>query len=193
MKLSLKGLKVTGVTKIGLIALAVAFVLWLVLTYAFDAPTKLAGKVDPNACPDCGNFLTQKERDRGECPYCKAKGKGGDLTKRDTTAKQASRVVPWVLIGGFVLLLAVHVGFVVKGWVGKGKDEVLYHLNCRKCDRKIRYRQGQIDHFAQCPRCRAWVRFPAPPAPKRKNLWVQLKGWLTPRRAKKQATPTREA
>jgi hypothetical protein len=43
------------------------------------------------------------------------------------------------------------------------KEEPVFHFNCPKCRRRLRYRAGQIGHAGQCPQCKSALTFPAVP------------------------------
>jgi DNA-directed RNA polymerase subunit RPC12/RpoP len=40
-------------------------------------------------------------------------------------------------------------------------EEVVYHHNCPKCQRRFRFRAKQAGQGAECPRCRERFTFPA--------------------------------
>jgi hypothetical protein len=50
----------------------------------------------------------------------------------------------------------------------KQQQEPLYHFNCPKCNRRLRYRARQAGNPGMCPRCRDRWTFPPIPAPTRR-------------------------
>ncbi len=161
MKESLKGLSASRWTRITLTVMGVVMVLGLgaFLTGVFDPPQRLGEKkVDPNRCPECNMALSRYARDKGECLFCHANLPG---KSRDLARQGQGKVLALILIVLCSLLLLVNAVFFFRGRARKrALDEELYHLRCRKCDRKIRYRTGQAGQFARCPQCRQMLRFP---------------------------------
>src|SRR5579884_3449414 len=100
-------MKNSQVTKIGMIAVGVLFVAWLILTLATSdrggRQTESAIK-DDNRCPDCGRELPKGAL--GECPYCKL-DEGGRKKNARNTSLAASPVIPIILVCVFCLLLAI--------------------------------------------------------------------------------------
>ena len=121
-------MKHSTITKLGMMAVGVLLLGWVVLTLTTDSGTKLeASKEDPTKCPECGRTLPTSAQLGGVCPYCAAeKGEENARIKRPGQSRSVSAVVPVVLVGLFCVLLAVHVGLIVRSRVGKGEDELLY-------------------------------------------------------------------
>jgi hypothetical protein len=192
MKLALKNVRLPRWTWIGMIVVGVALLVWLVLVLlgVFDPPTRVGEKkIDPNRCPACNAPLSPFAKEKGECLLCHADLPGA----RKTAAQQvANKYVPAVLIGVFSILLVVNVALAVRAWARQNQPEVIYHMNCGKCGRKIRYRPKQIGQCAQCPLCRKWVRFAEPPPEEPKGMWVTLKRWLRKKPRKKKPAPQPE-
>jgi hypothetical protein len=158
-------MKTTRLTRIALITLGVALLAWIVLGLVFNPETKTASAMtDDKYCPECGHELP-----RGviaaitECPFCKAQGKDVKIGRaRGDGSRLRGPVVPAVLGSAAVVLLAVHVVFLVRHRTKVQQEETLFYINCRKCARKIRYRERQIGQIAKCPLCRTLIRFPEP-------------------------------
>src|SRR5262245_187624 len=159
MKHSLSGLKLSRFTGGGLIVLGGCLVVWLVLTLFTGMHSTQTGpaRVDPNRCPECGREYPRGSP--GECPLCKLKAQAGGKP-RPTARPGPARTLATVLVGLFVVLLAVHLAVTLRGHVGKPAEEAYYQTACRKCSRKIRFRESQAGHLAACPLCRAVFRFP---------------------------------
>jgi hypothetical protein len=51
-------------------------------------------------------------------------------------------------------------------------------MYCTKCRRRLRYRQRQIGHFAQCPLCGKPIIFPKPRMQAPESRWRKVKRWL---------------
>ena len=169
-KLSLRNVKLSSFTRIGLIVVGVALVLWLALTLWPDGPTRSnAAKTDPTRCPECGLPLTKQAQLTGECPSC-AMARGDSKSKKPQTKIAQDRVVPTFLIGLFVVLMGAHL-FALYRRRPAAIEVVLYYHHCPKCGRKLRYRTHQVGQFARCPICRQLVRFPPLPDEPRKPWW----------------------
>jgi uncharacterized paraquat-inducible protein A len=168
---SLKNLRLSRFSAIGLIVVGVALLLWLILTVSgvFDAPTKVGMKQkDAKRCPECNMPLTAVAKAKGECLFCHA-----NLGTGENTSTLSGKTVAIVLASLFGVLLVVNTVFFVRSQLRKrrGAEEPQVHL-CHKCTRKIRYRTHQAGQFARCPKCHSLIRFPAPPPPSRP--WWQL-------------------
>jgi DNA-directed RNA polymerase subunit RPC12/RpoP len=186
MKFSLKDTRIRRASLIALLVLGVLLLVWggLMLAGVFDSPKKLGEtKVDANRCPHCNLPLSKVAKEKGECLFCH-----GDLPtkQRGVGEHPASKAVIGGLIGAFAILATINLVFFVRSWKGKDPEEAFYHLNCKKCTRKVRYRQRQIGQFARCPICRQLIRFPEPPE-QPKGTWGKLKDWLKRPKKKKAA------
>src|SRR5215471_17641709 len=113
-------MKKSNITKIGMMAVAVLLLAWLVLTLTTNSNTKLEGVEDPTKCPECGRPLPTSAQVEGVCPYCAAeKGEENARFKRKGQSLSTSPVIPITLVCLFCVLLAVHVGLIVRNRVGK--------------------------------------------------------------------------
>jgi hypothetical protein len=160
-----------------------ALLAWIVLGLVFDPETKTApAAVDDKYCPECGHELPRGLINaKAECPFCKAQGKSVPLgERRGGGSVLRGPVVPTAIIGFAVVLLAVNVVFLVRNRSRARQEEVLYYTNCRKCMRKLRYRERQAGQIARCPLCRALIRFPKPEAAPRSRwpglLFARIRG-----------------
>jgi uncharacterized paraquat-inducible protein A len=182
MKLSLSKLSFSRWTKISLIVVGVLLVGWVgvMLSGVLDPPksTRLQ-QTDPNRCPHCNHPLTAYAKQQGVCLFCK-----GDLPGKETPGRGGG-AISGVLIGLFVVLLLTNVILFVRSRMRmKKEDEDYYHTYCKKCGRKVRFREQQCGQIAKCPTCRQLMRFPEAPD-KRPGVWGRMKGWLTVKGRKK--------
>jgi predicted Zn-ribbon and HTH transcriptional regulator len=158
-------MKMTRMTWIALGGLGVALVAWAAVALLSDVGTRTGPAVTDNThCPECGRELPRTVRDAGgECPYCKMQGKSVTVGKgRGGPSALRGPAVPLVFLGIVTALVLIHVAFLVRQRLRGRQEEVLYHTNCRKCMRKLRYRPRQIGQLARCPICRTLIRFPEP-------------------------------
>jgi hypothetical protein len=118
----------------------------------------------------------------GVCPYCTINN-GGVPKKKVESGVLTSPIIPIVLGSIFGILATINVVVIVRSRMNANPEEVFYHINCRKCDRKVRYRDRQINQFARCPACKTLMRFPEPPP--QPTRWQRVKSWLTPQKKKK--------
>jgi ribosomal protein L37AE/L43A len=166
--------------KIGSASLGAVLLIWLAITLFFtpgDGPNTLVD--DPTHCPDCGRVLPKYYQGTGECPYCIAESKGGGQKKlsRAARARQVKPTIPIILGCALILLASIHVGLAVHKRVKANKQEVLFHLDCPKCKRKLRYRENQVGKVGQCPICRRPLIFP-PPIEMPETRWMRFRRWL---------------
>jgi hypothetical protein len=167
-------------TKVGMAALGVGLVVWVVLLLTTGGETKLAsGTTDAKHCPECGRELPRNVQESGgECPYCKMEGKSVEVGKRrGGSSALRGPAIPIVLVVLLGLLLLVHGVFLVRQRAAAHKEEELYYVNCRKCDRRLRYRKHQGGQLARCPVCRTLILFPKLEAPRPRwpaRLWGKL-------------------
>jgi hypothetical protein len=158
-------MKMTRLTRIGMAALGVGLLAWVGLMLLTTGDTKTGpAVVDEGKCPECGRDLPRSVRDAGgECPFCKLEGKSVDVGKaRAGPSLLRGPTIPFAVGGAFVLLLLVHAVFLVRHRAGSQKEEVIYYINCRKCGRRLRYRERQAGRIAKCPLCQTVVLFPKP-------------------------------
>ena len=160
-------MKMTRITKIGMAALAVGLLAWVVLTLFTSGDTRTeAAKLDNGRCPECGQELPQAVKEfGGECPFCKLNGKSVEVGRaRAGTSIFRGPAIPTTLVVCFVLLVLVHAVFLVRQRAAANKeDEDYYLVNCRKCGRRLRYRERQVGQLAKCPMCRTVIMFPKLP------------------------------
>jgi hypothetical protein len=173
-------MKLSLFTKIGMAAVGVLFLAWLVLMLVTSNQSTRTGPAatDDKHCPRCGRELPRWAWGTDQCPYCELEEKDGSRPKPAARSAAASPVIPTVLVVTFVALLTVHLVMAVRTRVVPRKAEVLYHLNCPKCGRKLRYRLGQAGRLGQCPLCRRPVVFPRPPAGAGSGGWGKVRRWL---------------
>jgi hypothetical protein len=161
-------MKLTRMTWIALAALGVCLLAWLALALLSSSADTKSGPaaVDDRHCPECGRELPRTVRDSGgDCPFCKAEGKTVNVAqKRAGKSVLRGPAIPTVLVGAVIALLLVHVFFLLRNRARDRHEEVLYYTNCRKCQRKLRYRERQIGQLAKCPLCHTLIRFPQPAA-----------------------------
>jgi hypothetical protein len=168
--------------KIALWCLGGALVIWLILTISVASSSTrteravIAKNDGRPRCPECGREIPSAGAD---CPFCqlnvegtKGKGKSGGIRARNWR-------VPATLLGTFLTMLAVYLGLLYRRRRLTIKEEALFHMHCRKCSRKIRYRESQIGRPALCPICRSPILFPKPAGLKprwgeRIRLWLGL-------------------
>lgn len=182
MKLAFKGVELSKFTKISLGATGVLGLAWLALTlFTGEEPKKsAAARVDPSQCPDCGRPLTREAKTTGVCPFCKMEDPTMQKKKARTAGSTGginSRSVAVGIVSAFVLLLVANVAVIVRAKLAKKPDDSLYYMNCRKCDRRVRYRERQAGVLARCPNCLALIKFPELPV--KKSRWSVVKSWLT--------------
>jgi ribosomal protein L37AE/L43A len=174
-------MKMTRWTKVGMAALGAGLVVWVALMLLSGGDTKLApGKSDDEKhCPECGRELPRRIQEAGgECPFCKMEGKTV-LVGRGAPKNSVWRgpAIPIAIASAFGLLLVVNLVFVVRNRRAANKEEELYYVNCRKCRRRLRYRERQAGQVAKCPACRAMILFPKLDAPRPRwpaRLWGKL-------------------
>jgi hypothetical protein len=183
MKLSLKQLPFSRWTKVGLIVVGVLLVGWVgvILSGVLDPPKSTRPKqTDPNRCPTCNSPLTAYAKAQGRCLFCKA-----ELPGADKPSVFGRRVVPGVLIGLFVVLLTANVVMFVRSLRrGRKVEEDYFVTHCRKCGRKVRFREQQCGQIVKCPTCRQLMRFPEAPE-KPPGVWTRMRGWLSLKGQKK--------
>jgi ribosomal protein L37AE/L43A len=169
-------MKLSRITKLGMVVVGVGFLLWLVLTlWTSSGSTKSeAAAHDERHCSRCGRELPRAYWGTGQCPYCEASGRGASAPG----AGKVSQTIPIVLVSLFVLLLGVHL-FTVFRNRRVAVDEPSYPLFCPKCHRKLRYRHSQGGRLGQCPICKRPIAFPKPPEVRRPwhvRVWKKVVG-----------------
>jgi hypothetical protein len=143
--------------------------LWVAVT-VFFSNAYAAVKQDPTRCPDCGREYSRATMASKECTFCLAQGSPGE--KRDASkpkvlgsnSQQTSLTVPITLFTIFLVMLGIHLTVLWRAARAAAKEEVYFHTNCLKCDRKIRYRENQIGKVVGCPnpKCKSFIRCPEP-------------------------------
>jgi uncharacterized Zn finger protein (UPF0148 family) len=177
-------MKLSLFTKIGMAAVGVLFLAWLVLWLMTGNASDKTGPavVDEKHCPRCGRELPKWAWGTDQCPYCQLEEsaqKAGTGTARPKFRSRASSpVIPTLLIVTFAGLLTVHLVLLVRTRVGTKTEEVLYHLSCPKCGRKLRYRLSQAGRLGQCPVCRRPVIFPRDAGASAPGGWAKMRRWL---------------
>lgn len=166
-------MKLSQYTKVGMVAAGLLLVVWIGLVIFRDNSAKKVGpaKEDVTHCPDCGMLLNKA----GECPKCLAEeGMEAYRAKRANKGMANSPVLAYLVGGVFVVLVTVYLLTVLRRWYGRDKEEDLYYVHCRKCGRKLRFRERQIGHVGRCPLCQTPVRFPHPEEQTKGNRWVRF-------------------
>lgn len=176
--------KLTRFTKISLASAAVMLVAWLGLTiFTENASTTTrveSGVVRENVCPHCGRAMPQSAIQNNECPYCVLENPGNReraKIRKDSGGLASGRTIARILIGSVVLLLLANIGVLVYGRLKQKQDETVFHYNCPKCRRKLRYREGQIGRLAKCPLCERPIVFPRP-ADFVASRWKRFRRWI---------------
>ena len=158
-------------TTIALAALAVGLLAWVVLWVSTEPPKKLTGTKEDRLCAECKNPVPPGIlQTGGECPYCEAKGKHVLVGKGSNDPSiWRGPGIPIALLVMSALLLVVHAFFLVRKRLALREEEI-YVTSCRKCSRRLRYRQKQAGQVARCPACRTVVFFPKiDPEPQRRG------------------------
>jgi predicted Zn-ribbon and HTH transcriptional regulator len=156
----------------------VAFLAWLSVTLITGSQSKRkkALVTDPNRCPVCGRELPSGYRGTGKCPYCQIE----HASDPESAASEStpSAIIPIILISAFCLLLGIHATLFVRARISSEREEVLYYTECRKCHRRIRYRESQIGKIALCPLCKKPIFFPKPEEII-ESRWTRFRRWLS--------------
>jgi Zn finger protein HypA/HybF involved in hydrogenase expression len=178
-------MKMTRLTRIGIAALAVAFLVWGGVALLSPPPTKIAAEKDDRRCPECGHELPLViQENGGECPYCQAQGKSVKVGKSLGGGSSITHgpAIPIALVSALVVLLGIHGYFMIRRRAAAAKvEEDIYYVNCRKCARKLRYRESQVGRLAKCPICRTLIRFPQLPEESQRRGLGRLLGKLVGR------------
>jgi predicted Zn-ribbon and HTH transcriptional regulator len=179
-------MKTTRLTRIGLAVMGVLLLASLALMVFSKSGSNRLEANRPNDgrhCPDCGRELSKEALVTGVCPYCKAEEAAeGDAPKkkRGKGSLASSPLIPAAIFGAFFLLLVVHLVIVARTRLHWTKEELLFYTNCRKCTRKLRYRERQVGHLARCPICRTPIVFPRPEGVHRRRwpaaVWQKITG-----------------
>jgi hypothetical protein len=169
-------MKNSTITKIGIAVTGALLLGWVVLELMSSGPKKTnAVKTEEDVCPECGTRLSKS----GDCLKCIGEmGADAYRAKKEASEPSAGRLIPIVLVSLLGMLIAVHVGLVVRSRVGKKKDDVLYYFWCPKCRRKLRYREAQIGKASQCPICKRPFLFPKPEEEPKEPFFRALSGRL---------------
>jgi hypothetical protein len=177
-------MKLSLFTKIGMAAVGVLFLAWLTLTLLNRNGSDRTGPavVDEKHCPRCGRELPKWAWGTDQCPYCQLEDRAGGPASGSPRPRfrsgVSSPVIPTLLIVTFAGLLTVHLVMLVRSRVVTKTEEVLYHLSCPKCSRKLRYRASQAGKLGQCPVCRRPVIFPRAADGRAPGGWARMRRWL---------------
>jgi hypothetical protein len=185
MKVSLKNIKFSRLTWIGMILVGIVAAGWLVILMTGVLEPKRIGEkqVDPNRCPHCNHPLTRYVKESGTCLYCK-----GDLPGKEKGPGTGSKAIAVSLVSLFVVLLVTNVAMLIRSLKRAKVEEEYFVTNCKKCSRKVRFRESQCGQIAKCPTCKQLMRFPEAPE-KPRGVWTRMTGWLIPRSRKKVKQP----
>jgi predicted Zn-ribbon and HTH transcriptional regulator len=175
----MSAMKMSRLTKIGMGVVGGAFLVWLCVTLltAGQSKKKTALVTDPTRCPVCGRELPNGYQGTGKCPYCEMEHMA-DPQSGAASESTTSPVIPIILVSAFCLLLAIHVTLFVRARISGEREEVLFHTECRKCHRRIRYRESQIGKVALCPLCKKPVFFQKPEEIF-ESRWTRFRRWLS--------------
>jgi hypothetical protein len=171
-------MKLSLFTKIGMGVVGALFLAWaafMLFVNGDDARSKSV-ITDPNRCPVCGHELPPAYRGTGECPYCAAAHPGVGATIHTGRTAASNPLVPVFLIGLFCILLGVNLFVTFRKIRIHQIEEGIYHLQCPKCGRKLRYRESQAGRLAACPLCHRPIVFPRLLRPE--TRWTRMKRWL---------------
>jgi uncharacterized Zn finger protein (UPF0148 family) len=173
-------MKLSLFTKVGMAAVGVLLLAWLVLMFVSGSGSTKTGPAvtDEKHCPRCGRELPRWAWGTDQCPYCQLEERSGAPLKQTGRSPASSPVVPTVLVATFAALLAVHLVMVIRTRVVPKAEEILYHLSCPKCGRKLRYRPPQVGRVGKCPVCHRPVIFPRPPEEAAPGGWMNVRRWL---------------
>jgi DNA-directed RNA polymerase subunit RPC12/RpoP len=172
-------MKLSRLTVIGMAVVGALFLAWVAFMVFVDSGGRKSGPVavDPNHCPNCGRELPPAYQGTGECPYCAAAHPEDPSAGSIRGSAVSSAAVPIVLIGLFAILLTVNLVVVVRARKAADTPEVVYHTECPKCRRKLRYRESQAGRLAACPLCRRPIVFPRLER-SADTPWTKMRRWL---------------
>jgi hypothetical protein len=71
-------------------------------------------------------------------------------------------LLPWLLVGGVVLALAIGGYLFLVYRQNRSREEPYLHFRCPGCKRRLRFRARQSMHAGQCSHCGAKLTFPPP-------------------------------
>lgn len=165
-------MKLSRATKYGIAGLGVVLLLCLGLTiFATSGSTKSTAIVDPTVCEYCGKKLNKS----GECSKCMAEmGAEKYRAKRESKNWYNSPAIATSIISILCVLIAVHIGLTLWKLSKRKKAEVFFHVHCKKCGRKLRYRESQINRLGKCPLCQKALHFPQPLVEPKPSVWKKL-------------------
>jgi hypothetical protein len=166
MKLSRNNLLILG---------GAGFVLLLVIglvVFATSGSNKIEKRVDPNVCEFCGRRLPQSKL----CLKCIGEmGREVYEAKREKKYWYNSPLIATIIISILCVLLLTHICILLWKRRGRKKAEVYYHTRCKKCGRRLRYRESQINRLGKCPLCQRPLVFPKPPEVPKVSRWVKIR------------------
>jgi hypothetical protein len=172
-------MKLSFWTLLGMVVIGTVLLAMLgLLIFVNSGSTKSAAVTDENHCPVCGRELPPGYVGTGKCPYCEGRQARGEKLANLPSRPLTSRLltVSVLLTLAFLGLLTTHVILFVRARAARKVAEETFYYQCPKCARKIRYRDCQIGHVAQCPLCRRPIVFPRPEGWEPPvSLWVKMK------------------
>jgi phage FluMu protein Com len=168
-------MKLSRDLKLGLAGVGLVLLLCLgLLIFATSGPTKTGPSraVDPTVCEYCGKKLPKS----GDCLSCIAEmGLDKYHAKRESHYWFNSPIIAEVVIGLVCILLVVYITLLWRRRAAQPLEEVYYTIHCRKCGRKLRYRNSQVNHFGKCPICQKPILFPKPPEEPKTSPWTKFR------------------
>ena len=155
------------------LASVLAVVFGLLLFAAGGNNKKAAGIVDNTVCEFCGKKLPKS----GLCPSCIAQmGLESYQAKRESKYWYNSPLIANIIVSLLCVLAVTYIGVTLRTFSKRKKVEVTYNTRCKKCGRKLRYRDSQIDHVGRCPLCHHPMRFPKPTPITKSSVWSKVRG-----------------
>ena len=156
---TITAMKASRFTRIGIVVLGLILTASLVVSLVTQGPTTRAPEAREGHCPDCGRRLSPAAITAGQCPFCQLT-KGPDAGKLDRTTARRGWLFPAITGGAIVVLAILYSVLWFRTRRATAKEETQYRVNCRKCGRRLRYRERQAGKPAQCPLCRSFLVFP---------------------------------
>jgi hypothetical protein len=156
---------------LGAAGLVLLLVIGLIV-FATSGSTKIAKVADPNVCEFCGRLLPASK----ECLTCIGEmGRDAYEAKRERKYWYNSPLIATVVISLLCVLVLSHISILLWRHRGRQKAEVYYHTRCKKCGRKLRYRESQANRLGKCPLCQKPLIFPKPPEAPKVSRWVKIR------------------
>ncbi|HTU19611.1 MAG TPA: hypothetical protein VMG10_16240 [Gemmataceae bacterium] len=143
------------------------------IVFATSGSNKIEKIKDPNVCEFCGRKFPKSKI----CLTCMA-----EMGREEYEARRArkewynSPAIATAVISVLCVLILIHISILLWKRRGRKKAEVEYHTRCKKCGRKLRYRESQINRLGKCPLCQKPLVFPKPPdvVKMRASPWVKI-------------------